>query len=180
MGEEWYEQWCGLNNFHYHKYEGLPFASFSLNDGWLCWFIKRPFEDKVKFFNPTVGVQLSKALATMEKTEERLREIFVYNGAKDAFCRQWLYQASYWTKLMKAGLSVFRAVKEAWEGDRDNLSPFYMDAVKELESILTLREETYFGEWEKWFAFEKKLDIAGMATSLKDIADEFYLEKFGK
>ncbi len=176
MGEEWYEQWCGLNNFHYHKYEGLPFAPFALNDGWLCWFIKRPFEDKVKFFDANVGIQLSKALASMEKAEERLREISVYNGAKDAFRRQWLYQASYWTKLMKAGLSVFCAVKEAREGNRDNLSSFYMDAVKELESILTFREKTYSGEWKKWFAFEKKLDIAGMSVLLKSMAVDFGLE----
>ena len=31
------------------------------------------------------------------------------------------------------------------------------------------------GEWEKWFSFEKKLDIAGMCALLKKMADDFRL-----
>lgn len=173
MGEEWYRQWCERNNFHYHKYENLPFAPFSLNDGWLCWFIKRPFEDKVKFFEAEIGTQLLKALAQMEKAKESLRKIAISNVAKQAFCRQWLYQAEYWTKLIKAGWLVFEAVKEARDGIRENLSKLYKDAAMELESILNLREQTYCGEWAKWFAFEKKLDIAGMCTLLKEMAEGF-------
>lgn len=176
MGEEWYKQWCERNNFHYHKYKNLPFAPFSLNDGWLCWFIKRPFEDKVKFFETEVGTQLSKALTLMEKAKDSLQGVSIRNGAKQAFRRQWLYQADYWTKLIKAGLSVFFAVKEASEGKRENLSDFYVAAAMELESILNLRQEIYYGEWEKWFSFEKKLDIAGMCALLKKVADDFRLE----
>lgn len=175
MGEEWYKQWCERNNFHYHKYENLSFAPFSLNDGWLCWFIKRPFEDKVKFFETEVGTQLSKALTLMEKAKDSLQGVSIRNGAKQAFRRQWLYQADYWTKLIKAGLSVFFAVKEASEGKRENLSDFYVAAAMELESILNLRQEIYYGEWEKWFSFEKKLDIAGMCALLKKMADDFRL-----
>ena len=151
----------------------MPFAPFSLNDGWLCWFIKRPFDDKVKFFDAFTGEQLLKALALMEKARENLRKIAISNVAKQAFSRQWLYQAEYWTKLIKAGLFVFDAVKEAWEGNRENLSKLYKDAATELESILTLRKRIYCGEWEKWFAFEKKLDIAGMYTLLKEMSNDF-------
>ncbi|MBQ8428947.1 MAG: glycosyl hydrolase 115 family protein [Clostridia bacterium] len=176
MGETWYAEWCGRNNFHYHQYEGLPFPPFALNDGWLCWFIKRPFEDKVKFFDAAVGEGLSAALTSMEQAKKRLGETAVRNGAKEAFRRQWLYQAAYWTKLIKAGLSVFLAVKEAWLGDRSDLSALYMDAATELEGILDLRKEVYLGEWKNWFAFEKKLDIAGMCTLLKEMADDFRRE----
>lgn len=173
MGEEWYEQWCGLNNFHYHKYEGLPFAPFSLNDGWLCWFIKRPFEDKVKFFDPYVGEQLLKALSLMENGKEKLSAITVRAGAKEAYCRQWLYQADYWTRLIKASLLVFTAVQEAKEGRRKNLSALYTEAAKELDGILALRKECYLGDWKNWFAFEKKLDIEGISTLLKTMAEDF-------
>ena len=75
-----------------------------------------------------------------------------------------------------AGLSVFFAVKEASEGKRENLSDFYVAAAMELEDILNLRREIYCGEWEKWFSFEKKLDIAGMCALLKKMADDFRLE----
>ena len=71
---------------------------------------------------------------------------------------------------------MFFAVKEASEGKRVKLSDLYMDAAMELESILNLRKEVYYGEWEKWFSFEKKLDIAGMCALLKKMADDFRLE----
>lgn len=180
MGEEWYAEWCERNNFHYHKYENLPFASFSLNDGWLCWFLKRPFEDKVKFFDAQTGTQLSKALDLMQKAEAALQAVSLKKNAEQAFCRQWLYQACYWTRLIKAGLSVFRAVKEAWEGNRKNLCALYMEASRELESIIALREEIYCGKWKNWFAFEKKLDIAGTSELLKRVAEEFWSETAAK
>jgi hypothetical protein len=71
-------------------------------------------------------------------------------------------------------------VKEASEGKRENLSDFYVAAAMELESILTLRQEIYDGEWKKWFSFEKKLDIAGMFTLLKTMAEDFRLENSEK
>ena len=67
-------------------------------------------------------------------------------------------------------------MKEASEGKRENLSDFYVAAAMELESILNLRQEIYYGEWKKWFSFEKKLDIAGMCSLLKKMADDFRLE----
>lgn len=173
MGEEWYKEWCQRNNFHYHKYEKLPFATFALNDGWLCWFIKRPFEDKVKFFQPAVGEGLLKALDAMEKAKKYLQAVEVRENAKDAFSRQWLYQANYWVELIRAGISVYDAVKEAWQGNKENLEKLYMKAAVALDNILKHRENIYCGEWENWFSFEKKLDIEGMCELLKNTAKEF-------
>lgn len=173
MGEEWYKEWCQRNNFHYHKYKKLPFATFALNDGWLCWFIKRPFEDKVKFFQPAVGEGLLNALDAMEKAKKYLQAVEVRENAKDAFSRQWLYQADYWIELIRAGISVYHAVKEAWQGNKENLESLYMKAAVALDNILKHRANIYYGEWEGWFSFEKKLDIKGMCELLKNTAKEF-------
>lgn len=173
MGEVWYAEWCERNNFHYHEYKNLPFASFALNDGWLCWFIKRPFEDKVKFFDEYTGEQLSKALCLMQTAKAELQKIPMKKNAEQAFLCHWLYQAEYWIKLLNAGLSVFSAVKQAWKGERENLSDLYLQAAAFLDEIVAYRAEIYTGEWKDWFAFEKKLDIAGMSEMLKKLAKEF-------
>ena len=109
----------------------------------------------------------------MQTAKTELQKIPLKKQAEQAFLCHWLYQTEYWIKLLKAGLSVFSAVKQAWEGNRENLSKLYLQAAAFLDEIIAYRAGIYTGEWKSWFAFEKKLDIAGMSEMLKKLAEEF-------
>lgn len=173
-GEAWYQEFCDLNNFHYHAYTGLPFPTFAINDGWLCWYIRRPFEDKVKFFDPALERSLIDGLARMERAYATFEEM--KNGlakeAKESFCRGWLYQACYWKGLFSAGLEVFYAVQKVAKNSKLPIFEHYEKATVYIAETLKRRKEAYVGEWENWYNFEKKLDILGLCEFLKSEAEK--------
>lgn len=131
IGDEEYNLFCRLNNFNYHKYADALFPIYALNDGFLCWYIRRPFEDNVKFFNSNLEKVFELGLAFMKRAKDKFVDIYnilsdLYDKSlKGVFGRQWLYQAIYWEMLLKAGQTVFAAVKNVAEGMVTDLGNYY-------------------------------------------------------
>lgn len=168
-GEAWYKDFCQRNNFHYHAYTDLPFPTFAINDGWLCWFIRRPFEDKVKFFDPALENSLVEGVSRMEQAYalfEKLGEKLPIEK-REPFLRGWQNQAHYWKELFKAGLEVFYAVKKVAQNTGLPIDGHYAKAAACVEKILSFRKAAYETAWTAWFSFDKKLDIPGLYEFLK-------------
>ncbi|MBQ8375300.1 MAG: glycosyl hydrolase 115 family protein [Clostridia bacterium] len=172
VGEEVYKDFCDRNNFNYHAYTGLPFASYALNDGFVCWFLRRPFEDKVKYFDAFLGQTLRAASQAMKQARKELQEIPINRGKERAFACRWLYQAYYWEKLIAAALEVFYAVEKAYRGE-GGLAEHYARAASRIQELLRRRGEMFVGEWENWFAFDTKLNIPALLEFLKQQEEHF-------
>ena len=173
IGDEEYKNFCKFNNFNYYEYSGLSFPVYALSDGFLCWYIRRPFEDNVKFFNPLMENVFKQGLENMKKAAKRFHKVYKtlcsrQAEQRDVFARQWLYQSLYWRELLYAGREIFIALKRVKFGKKLNRAAHYRRASKHIAKILQARDVYYVGEWKKWFVFDKKLDIPALYAFLRE------------
>lgn len=174
IGEEEYRRFCRLNDFHYHGYAELSFPVYALNDGFLCWYIRRPFEDNIRFFNPCMKKVFEQGLEHMVQARVAFFDVYRIldtdgNAAlQQAFARGWLYQSIYWTELLHCGKEVYSALENAKFGDGKAVKKHFASAAEYADKILAARKTYYQGEWAQWFSFDKKLDIPQLASFLRE------------
>lgn len=161
IGEDRYRAFCNKYEFSYHRYENLDFPISSLNDGIMCVYAKKSFEEKCELytseFRSTVikGIELSKnAYNKFTLLEEKLKE-----GYSQALKKQWRWQSYYWFNLFSFAKEICDAIEEFKTGKTDNIANHLEAAASFIKNILDTRKAWYTGKWADWFKDERKLNI---------------------
>jgi hypothetical protein len=84
------------------------------------------------------------------------------NGYALAMQKQWRWQAYYWRNLFAFAQENCEAIEEFKVGKTDKLASHYEKAAIFVKNILDTRAEWYQGEWENWFADERKLNLKAL------------------
>lgn len=163
IDEGYYQKYCQNNNFSYYSYqeEKLPFPTCALSDGFLCWYLRRPFVDKVDEASSWAwfGVSVQAGIESAEKALAIFRLLEHSAILPSAFRQKWVYSAFYWRNLLRASYEVYQASLEVSHQELRGLLGHYQEASECLKDILDFRKECFHGDWAKWLSGDKKLDI---------------------
>lgn len=157
--DSFYKMFCELNNFTYRKYD-VNFPIFSINDGYLSWYMKRPFDDKVRDFDPILGNSLEESITLIENSLLCLKEI-----KDEAFKSKWEFTSLEWLELVKAAYEVYISVSSTFYSNKSN-HIHLNNAKAHLSNIISLRKEYVLGKWLNWYDGDKKIDISSLKNLL--------------
>lgn len=167
-----YRSFCHNNDFLYHPYRNLSFPVCNLSDGYLCWFLRRPFEDNVRDLEDSFLASLSNGI---EKARRALQEFEILQTKTKqplAFRQKWKYPTSYWLALLQASQEVAYAIKQVRDAfdaiDGLEIEKHYCMAAEFIEENLNQRKEDFTGKWERWLDGDKKLNIPELAAFLRE------------
>lgn len=162
IGEERYHVFCDKYDFNYHHYDNLPFPVCSINDGMVCFAGHSiSFDEKCKIYTPEFANTVKKGISIMETAYQKFTALQekMPQGYATAIQKQWRWQAYYWINLFSFAKENCEAVEEFKEGKTDWLAWHYEQASAYVKNILDTRKSWYKGEWENWFADERKLNL---------------------
>lgn len=165
VGEERYHAFCDKYDFNYHHYENLPFPVCSINDGMVCFAGHSvSFEDKCKMYTQEFANTVKNGVTVMQTAYEKFTNLQkkLPNGYALAMQKQWRWQAYYWRNLFAFAQENCEAIEEFKVGKTDKLASHYEKAAIFVKNILDTRAEWYQGEWENWFADERKLNLKAL------------------
>lgn len=162
IGEERYHAFCDKYDFNYHHYEGLPFPVCSINDGMVCFAGHSvSFENKCEMYTPEFANTVKNGVEIMQSAYEKFTALQekLPQGYAQAIQKQWRWQAYYWVNLFAFAKENCEAIEEFKVGKTEKLAWHYEQAAGYVKNILDTRKEWYVGEWAKWFADERKLNL---------------------
>lgn len=170
IDDGYYQKYCESNDFSYYAYtkEKLSFPVCALSDGFLCWYLRRPFLDKLNDVAAWdwFGKSIQASLKNAKKARMGFQTLKQYSVAPAAFQQKWVYAAFYWENLLQASDEVYQASLEVSHQELGGLLEHFEKAAQCLRDILDFRKECYQGEWAKWIAGDKKLDIPELSHFL--------------
>lgn len=162
-----FKKWCKDNDFCYHEYSDLEFPEFPLSDGYLSWYLCKPFADKVKTYDSLLLVSLQESKENMKKTLEEYKQISIPQENQAAFKMKWIYMADYWIDLVDAAIEETLALEEKVNGKQVDQT-HYIRAIQYLNNIIEKRDNMLSCNWKNYYQGDKKINIPGIKKKLED------------